>query len=850
MSKLSLLVKKRFGELSDIQKLAIPKILKGDNVLITSPTGSGKTEAALLPVLEKIEGDKDGIAALYITPLRALNRDLMKRFSWWCEELGVSYGVRHGDTTQYQRTRQRKNPPLIMLTTIESIGALLVGRVMREHLKNIKFVIIDEVHDVMDNKRGAQLSLLLERLEKIADFKRIALSATLSDETEAAKLAFGDRKYSYCESGKKRKIDISVENVKTHEQRVERISELLKGQRALVFVNTRSNAEEVGASLKKAGISVEVHHGSLSKHVRISAEDRFKKGEVSSLLCTSSLELGIDVGDVDLVVQYGSPHQVFRLVQRVGRSGHSLSGIPKGVLLSTDFDDYLEGSVLSVFAENGDYEVKKAERRAYDVIAHEVIGYLLEYWKSDLEEIHKAFSRSYAYGISFEELRRIALQLYSEGFVYYDEYESGKITIKPRKKARLYYFGHLSTIPKSKRFKLRNIVSNRIIASLDENFVMSLEDGTSFLAKGSPWVVEDVTEDEVLASPSSATEISIPAWQGEDIPISFRVARTVGRMRRKLRKKGIIPDEKNFVVEIMGDIVVMHGCFGTKVNNSIGRVVASRISRMVGESVRSVADPYRIFIKLPFPLGKKHIEKAIVRHGNVKLEIENSLRNSPLLKFKFIHTARLFGLLSLEGTVNQRFIDVMKYSPVYQETIRSIFTRYFDVEKASEIMENLRTGKQEIIFDERKEPGFFSLIGLKRLGSGEAVGDFEPRENAVLALKEKVLSKLLRLQCLNCGYTRYLYLATAPEKIKCDRCGMESITIITDFDQGQERLEYISRLIASYGKKALIALSVYGIGPGTAEKVLKKLHPDEKTLYLDLIEHQKRFVKNKKFWKP
>ncbi len=851
MSRIVQLVKKRFGELSDIQKLAIPRILKGENVLITAPTGSGKTEAALLPVLEKIEKEQKGICALYITPLKALNRDLMKRFAWWCGELGISYGVRHGDTTQYERAKQRKDPPKILLVTIESVGALLVGRVMREHLKNIKFVIVDEIHDVLDNKRGAQLSLLIERLEGIADFRRIALSATLADESEAAKLAFGDRKYSYCEAGKKRELDISVEDIKSHDKRVERILRLLEESRALVFVNTRSSAEEIGASIKKANPSVDVHHGSLAKNVRISAEDRFKNGEISSLLCTSSLELGIDIGDVDLVVQYGSPHQVFRLVQRVGRSGHSLSGVPRGVLLCTDFDDYLESTVLSILAKNGEYEEKKVEKGAYDVIAHEIVGLLLEYWKLDLSKIHRILSRSYAYGISFEELRRIALQLYSEGLIFYDEAENGEIFIKPKRKARDYYFQHLSTIPKSKRFILRNIITNRKIASLDEDFVVSLESGVSFLAKGTPWVVEDITDEEVLASPSAATEITIPAWQGEDIPVASKVARLVGSMRKKLRKKGKVPDAKNAVVEIVGDLIIIHACFGTRVNNSMGRIVSSRLSRILGESVRSVVDPYRIFIKLPFPLQKKHIREVLLRKGNIRFELEESLRNSPLLRFKFTHTARLFGLLSIDGSINQRFIDVMRHSPVYQETIRSIFSRYFDVALTEKIMGDMRNGRVALDFDEREKPGFFSDIGLKRLGKGaEAVGDFEPRETAILALKEKVLSKLVRLLCLNCGYTRYLYIATAPDSIKCDRCGLESITLVQRENQSREELGHIARLISAHGKKAIIALSVYGVGPGTAERVLKRLHPEEKLFYLDLIERQKQFVKTKKFWKP
>ncbi len=221
MSSVAELVRERFGELTQIQKLSMPKVLDGQNVLILAPTGSGKTESALLPVLEKIKlmqaeegaAASEGIYALYITPLRALSRDLKERFGWWCDRLQITYDIRSGDTTMHERAKHRKNPPRILLTTVESLQALLLGRIMRRHLTSVRFVIADEIHDILDNKRGAQLSLGLERLNEIAKFQRIGLTATVANEGEAAKLLFGDREYAICESGKNRKKDITVEHI-------------------------------------------------------------------------------------------------------------------------------------------------------------------------------------------------------------------------------------------------------------------------------------------------------------------------------------------------------------------------------------------------------------------------------------------------------------------------------------------------------------------------------------------------------------------------------------------------------------------------------------------------------------
>jgi len=845
------LVKERFGDLTEIQKLAMPRVLAGENVLILAPTGSGKTETALLPILEKMQHEKEGICALYITPLRALSRDLQKRFEWWCERLDITHDVRTGDTTMAERAAHRKNPPKILLTTVESLQALLLGRVMRKHLANVKFVIADEIHDVLDNKRGAQLSMGLERLALIANFQRIGISATVANEMEAARLLFGDRMYAVCEVGKNRKMDISVEQAYGREKLVKRMKELAEQSRSLIFVNTRSAAEDLSASLKKAEAPVDVHHGSLSKEVRRSAEDRFKSGDIKSLMATSSLELGIDIGDVDQVVQVGSPHQVFRLIQRVGRSGHSLDKVPKGFVLTSDLDDHLESEVIKSLAENGWIEDKRVERGALDVISHQLIGLCLDLGKIDLRKAHEILSRSYAFGITYDKLRMVALQLYGEGLVYYDEHSDGSIFIKIRPRAREYYYSNLSTIPKGKRYALRDIASNAIIASLDEGFVSNLESSASFLSKGQPWMVIDITDKEVIAQPSSASDIAIPEWTGEDIPVPFEVAQGVGRMRASA-KKGLepLPDDKTMVIEIISDLIVIHSCFGTKINETFARLFSKNISSLIGESVRAVADPYRITVKLPFPLAEEHVLKAFKDIRSIRSSLEESLLNSHLLRFKFIQVGRLFGLLSEDATITGRFVETMRYSAVYEETVRSIFFRYFDVNKAEDILGKIKAGEIKIVINKSKEPSFFAKLGLERLAAKEAMSGFEPREMMAAAFKERALSKTLQLRCLNCEATRYLHLAGAPEQIACHKCGQKSYTLVEREYEPEEELKYKAGLIRSYGKNALIALSTYGIGAKTADRVLKKLHRDEQGFYLDLIEAQKNFIKNRKFWKP
>jgi ATP-dependent Lhr-like helicase len=854
MTQVVELIRERFRDLTEIQKIAIPKILNGSHVLVLAPTGYGKTEAALLPILEKIKNREGGIHALYITPLRALNRDLLKRFSWWCERLNISYSIRHGDSTVWERTKQRKKPPQILLITCETLQALFMGKIMRKHLSNVGFVIVDEIHDILDNKRGAQLSLALERLEEIApNFQRIGLTATLGNEEEAARLIFGFRPYEIAEVEKNRKMNIEIKFLKKQEERIEEIKKTVEANRSLVFVNTRSTAEELGATLKEMNAPVEIHHGSLSKDIRIAAEEKFKSGEIKSLVATSSLELGIDIGDVELVIQYGSPHQINRLIQRVGRSGHALGKTPRGFILPTDFDDALESEVIVLLAKNGWIEKKHVEKGALDVIAHQLVGLCFDKGKVTLKDAHSILSRSYAYAISFSKLKLIALQLYSEGLIFYDEIEDGNnANIKNTRRAREYYYSNLTTIPKEKCYLLRDTVSNKVIAQLDERFVLNLEQNATFLSKGQPWTVVDITEDEVLAQPASAFDVIVPAWIGEEVPVEFEIAQKVGQLRAAHKEKADpLPDDRTIIIEIIDDLVVVHGCFGTRVNEALGRLFSYNLSKIIGESVRVVTDPYRIMLKLPFPLAEAYLLRAFKDIKNPRSKLISSLENSFLLKMKFTHVARLFGLFDESATATWRFIDMLKNSVVYEETIRSILSK-FDMEHLEHVVEKIEKNEIKIVVDKRKEPSFFAKLGIEKISGGEAVGIFEPREMMIKALKEKALTTTFELKCLNCKATRFLNLAGVKEgdRIKCHNCGEQALTITDKLKKlSCEEEMHVAALIRNYGRRALIALATYGIGPQTADRILKKLHHDENAFYIDLLEAQRNFIKTKKYWK-
>jgi ATP-dependent Lhr-like helicase len=311
------------------QELSIPLILAGNDVLLIAPTGSGKTEAAVLPILHKIldlkqqKQVKNGFFALYITPLRALNRDMLLRLERWGEQLDIKIEVRHGDTSMYARRRQALKPPDVLITTPETIQAMIPGTRLREHLKSVNYVIIDEVHELANSKRGTQLTVALERIAELAgDFQRICLSATVGNPDEVAKYFAGRKQMLVVNTVSTKAVDIEVLSPKRTENDVHAARgsgvdpEVLAHVRAireivneegnnstLIFVNTRRAAEMLGSLLNRyePGL-IGVHHGSLSKEMRIEAEENLKNGVIKGLICTSSMELGIDIGSIDMVV--------------------------------------------------------------------------------------------------------------------------------------------------------------------------------------------------------------------------------------------------------------------------------------------------------------------------------------------------------------------------------------------------------------------------------------------------------------------------------------------------------------------------------------------------------------------
>jgi len=781
----------RFKEPTEIQKKAIPLILSGKNVLIVAPTGTGKTEAAVIPVFEQISG-KRPISAIYITPLRALNRDMEQRLVYWAKAAGISIEVRHGDTPAKIKTRQGKNPPHVLITTPETLQILLVLPQFREYLKNVEWVIVDEVQELVDSKRGSQLSLGLARLSELANFKTIGLSATLSS-PKKAELIFNGAQYEVVSGGEK-EWSAEVVIIPGDEKIKEFVKKIAEKNKIMIFVNTRSEAEIYGSIFSDFAF---VHHGSLSKDIREEAEKRFRNGELKAIVATSSLELGIDIGDVDLVVQIGSPKQVGRFMQRMGRSGHSLKQVSRAIIIARNEEEKRESEGIIKKAKEGWLEEERVFVNPLDVIAHQMVG--LSFSKIPLAKAHEILKKSHIYTLGFEKSKIIAQFLEENRGLFFNE--DG--TIKVTRKGRRYYFDNLSTIPKELRFGVREAQSGKVVGYIDERFASQLSEGDSFILRGRPWQVASL-EEEIKVIPLSSAAITVPRWKGEDLPVSKEVAKLVCN---------------ELFGEIKDDILVYYSCQGTIANNALLLGLKKAIEELTHEEANGVSDAYRVIIKLPFPLGE-HIKK--ISRYDIRSLAREAVEDSFIFAIKFTHVARRFGILKEDAPFNPRLVKFFKNTIVYEEAMKEA-ERYFDF--GFEFSPDIRI--------------------VERFSKPLPV-DFLPTTSRIEAFKNAVEGQDIKLFCIRCGATRVTTIARVEEMPKCHRCGAPMT--LYDEKADKEELEYRANLTLAYGKRAIIALSVFGVGAKTADRILRKLHRDEFGFWIDLIEAQKTFLKTRKYW--
>jgi ATP-dependent Lhr-like helicase len=693
----------------------------------------------------------DEVYVVYISPLRALSNDIernledpLQGIKEKAEEMGydvpeVRSMVRTGDTTDAEKREMRENPPHIMITTPESLGILLDSPKFKESMRNVKYSIVDEIHSLSENKRGVHLSLSLERMEDMANgsFTRIGLSATQAPITEIARYLCGyeaGEETTQKETQDQETVDaaevvpgeeyeprgcrivdvsaskeIDLETIspvsdlihtpadEIREAMYDQMHNLIEEHEStIIFTNTRSATERVVNNLKERypdfyEDDIGAHHGSMSREERLEVEENLKKGNMRVGVTSTSLELGVDIGSVDLVLQLGSPKGVARGIQRIGRSGHQIGEKAKGKMIVTDRDDAVECSVLSKCAKEDELDKIQIPRNCLDVLAQHIVGMACNH-RWDIDHAFNVVRKSHNFvNLSLQQYENVLTYLAGEyeledqnvyRKIWRDEEEglfgrSGKMT-------RVIYMTNIGTIPDESGY---DVVTRKgddnYVGSLDEEFLDRLTKGDIFTLGGSTYEFRYAKGMKVFVDPKPQKSPTVPSWYSERLPLSYDLGLKIGRFRQEIRKQmemgagdddiiqwimhqyyldentaqaiysyvaeqyrfsGDVSDHENITVEKYIDEenrqnFIFQTIYGRRTHDALARVLANILQEKIGKNIGMVIDDNGFVLVTPRrPVNIDELMEALV-NIDLEKELKNAVGKTELMKRRFRHVA-------------------------------------------------------------------------------------------------------------------------------------------------------------------------------------------------------------------
>jgi ATP-dependent Lhr-like helicase len=689
-----------------------PLIRAGEDVLIEAPTGSGKTLAAFLAGLdalihkgEKGELAKDGCEILYISPLKALNNDVKKNLEEplrgivaCARELGLELpelrsAVRTGDTPQAERQRMVKKPPHIIITTPESLYLLLTSDHGRKALATVRTVIIDEVHAVLGSKRGAHLALSLERLAGLTktSLQRIGLSATVSPIEDVARFLVGSRPLpKIVAAGRGRKIDLgillptpqlgAVATLPVWDAVYDRASELVREHRTTIcFVKSRRQVERMGLKLRErlGKKAVATHHGSLSLKTRHRTERRLKAGDVKVVVATGSLELGIDVGAIDLVLQIESPGSIATLLQRVGRSGHAVGATSKGRILPITLDDLVESAAIVRAVREGRLDRLHVPKGGLDILAQQVVAEVAARGEAREAELLELVRGAQPYRDLAEPDLDKVLALHAErprgsprGTIPLVFRDKTKGVVRPRRAARMVAIGSGGAIPDRANYDVILEGEEKKIGDLDEDFSVESMAGDVFVLGTHSWQITKIRLGKVYVRDAKGKHPTIPFWRGDAPGRTWDLSHDVARLRREVDKGevdlgsacgldergarlvrdyvaagkaslGVVPDETTLVCERFfdntgGTQLVLHSPFGIRVNKAWGLALRKRFCKTFDFELQAAANDEAILLSLGPRQNLPPVElPELLPEGKARETLEQAVLQAPIFETLF-----------------------------------------------------------------------------------------------------------------------------------------------------------------------------------------------------------------------
>lgn len=804
---------KKFKEFSLTQQFGVMEVHSRNNILVSAPTGGTKTLTAFLAILnELIDSSEKGILqdkvyCLYISPLKALNNDIHKNLIEPLEEIealakkefGIRIAVRTGDTSQAEKSKMLHKPPHILITTPESSAILLNSIRFRDHIKNVEWLIVDEVHSLAENKRGVHLSLTLERLQYLSPgMCRIGLSATISPLDEMAKFLVGtNRSCKIIDARFNKNIDLKVISPVndlincTYDQLNRDMYKLIdklihEHKTTLIFTNTRSATERVVHHLKTHFLQkyteiikdeplemaslIGAHHGSLSKEHRFKMEEALRQGKLKAVVSSTSLELGIDIGYIDLVICLGSPKSVARLLQRSGRSGHRLYETTKARIIVLDRDDLIECAVMAKYAIERKIDRIHIPTNCLDVLAQQIVGMALEQvW--DESEMYELIKNSYCYKkLEKTDFNEILSYLAGEFASLEDRYvyakiwrSEGKIG-KKGKLGRVIYMTNIGTIPDESFITVK--IADHVIGHIDENFLEKLKPGDIFVLGGDTYEFKFSRGMVAQVHSAEGRKPTIPSWFSEMLPLSFDLALEIQKFRKLIRdrfennkkKEEIlkfineylyldekaseaiynyfceqykyldIPMHSNLIVEHYIDeenkhFIIFHTLYGRRVNDVLSRALAFAIGRLQHRDVEVGINDNGFYVSCDRKVNAISAFK-LIKSKELNELLKLAINKSEVLKRRFRHCAsRSFMILrTYKGHTKrvgrQQVSSMLLMNAVkrisedfciLKEARREVLEDLMDIEHATEVIQLIEEGKIKIKEVNTRIPSPFAI---------------------------------------------------------------------------------------------------------------------------------------------
>ena len=821
------------------QELGWPKIASGKHTLIQAPTGSGKTLAAFLLGLDRLLEDAgEGTRLVYVSPLKALNYDIERNLRGPLAGLqaDVTVAVRTGDTPQKERAAMLRNPPDLLITTPESLFLMLTSRA-RETLTGVRTLILDEVHAVAGTKRGAHLAVTVERLERLTGepFQRIGLSATQRPLEEIGKFVSGGRPIELVDAGRSKELDLKVvvplEDMREPGVNAEitdilgtgseapsqsiwpsiypKIVELVEQHRStIVFVNNRRLAERLALRLNELAEKeiARAHHGSLAREQRLEVEELLKLGQIPCLVATSSLELGIDMGAVDLVIQVESPKSVARGLQRVGRAGHDLASVSRGRVFPKFRADLLESAVVVKKMKEGAIEETQIPRNPLDVLAQQTVG-IASQEEISVDDLHELVRRAYP----FAELSRIQLENVLDmlaGRYPSDEFAELRPrivwdrtagTIRGRSGAGRLAVTNAGTIPDRGLFGVHLVDGGGRVGELDEEMVYEARAGQTFMLGASTWRIEEITRDRVLVSPAPGVPGAIPFWKGEGPGRPYELGESIGKATRELAAlsdeqaqerlrtdysldelaarnlltflreqeaaTGAVPSDRTIVVERFRDEigdwrVCVLTPFGARVHAPWGLAVSARLRESLGVDASVLWSDDGIALHFPDSDSPPPTEQLVLDPEELDDLIMGELAGTALFGSRFRENAARALLIPRrrpgertplwqQRLKAQSLLQVArKYGsfPVMLETFRECLQDVFDLPALKRLLQGLKTREIDLVDVESASASPYSASLLfDYIATYMYEGDTPPAERRAqaLSLDRDLLRELL-----------------------------------------------------------------------------------------------------------